>query len=95
MSERLLTRTVLRYAADLRGIPQSFEEIHNHVAGRLRRPAHSETVNAIATLETLGYLARSEATAADEPLYTITASGLRQALKQVPAAQLDPMIWGD
>lgn len=90
----LLRRIVLGYLADLQSIPQTFGEVSAYAQSRLRRACEVEAREAIDTLETLGYLARAEATAADEPLWKITASGLRQALRRVPPKELDPMIWG-
>lgn len=89
-----MNRLVLLYCRDLQSVPQTVGEIADYAQQRLRRTCEPETRAAVDTLETLGYLARCEATAADEPLYKITASGLRQALKKVRPADLDPMVWG-
>lgn len=94
MTERYYNKLVLLYLADLRGIPQTASEIADYVAGRVNRPAQAETLRALDTLQTLGYIERAEATAADQPLYKVGPGGLRQALKQVPPSALDPMIWG-
>jgi len=90
----LLNRLTLAYMADLQSVPQSHGEVAAYLQSRLGRKAEGEARRAIETLCTLNYLARAEATAADEPLYKITASGLRQALKRVAPADLDPMVWG-
>jgi hypothetical protein len=92
--DRLLARMLLVFMADLAGIPQTFRELADYAAKRLRRPCDGEVQMILSRLETYDYLARCEAQAADLPLYKITASGLRQALKQVPPDQLDTSIWG-
>lgn len=94
ITERQLNRLALRYLSDLRGIPQTLAEVAEHVQGRLRRPCEAEIERALNTLETLGYVARAEATAADLPCWKATAAGIRQAEKQVKPEELDPMIWG-
>jgi hypothetical protein len=94
MNSMTINRLCLQYFADLQSVPQTAAEAAEYIGGRMRRPARAETDRALSTLETLGYLARAEATAADEPLYKITASGLRQILKRVSVSDLDPMVWG-
>lgn len=93
-NERLCNRLILRHASDVAGIPQSAADFAHVLRGRGLEPAEAAARQGIAQLATLGYLARAEATAADEPLYKITASGLRQILRQVKAEELDPMVWG-
>jgi hypothetical protein len=95
MTERLINRITLRHLADLRMVPQTGREIAEYVQGRIRRPCEYEVETALCTLEAAGYVARCEATAADRPLWKITATGLRQALQAVPRAELDPLVWGD
>lgn len=90
----MLNRLALNYLADLSGIPQETGEVAEYVSKRMRRPCAMETQRALDELETLGYVARAEATAADVPCWKITAAGLRQAKKQVRPEELDPMIWG-
>ena len=94
MNDAGMNRMALLYMRDLQSVPQTVAEIASYCQSRLRRPCDDRTRRAVETLETLGYLARCEATAADEPLYKITASGLRQALRIVKPDELDPMIWG-
>ena len=94
MNEAQMNRLALLYMRDLQSVPQTGAEIATYCAGRMRQPCEARARRAVETLETLGYLARCEATAADEPLYKITASGLRQALRRVKPDELDPMIWG-
>lgn len=94
MKPTLINKLSLCYLADLNGIPQEVGEVADYIEKRLRHPARAETRAALERLETLGYVARAEATAAAEPLYKITASGLRQASRQVRPEELDPMVWG-
>ena len=94
MNERLLNNMVLRYFNDLRGIPRTIEEVHDYIQQRWRKPCLPAVERAIEYLSSALYLARCEAMAADEPLYVISASGIRQILKQVKPDGLDPMIHG-
>jgi hypothetical protein len=94
MSAPNVNRLALTYLADLQGIPQTVVEVAAYVTGRLHRPALEKTALAMQTLETLGLIERAQTMADAEPMWKITAAGLRQALRQVPAAQLDPMVWG-
>jgi hypothetical protein len=93
--ERINNKMLLKYFEDLRGIPQNSEDIQQYMQTRLNRPAASISDRAVKYLESAGYVERCEATAADEPMWKITAKGSQQALKLVPREQLDPMIWED
>jgi hypothetical protein len=96
-NERQMNRLALQYMADLRSVPQTAGEVADYLGGRLacgRGRALELARRACDTLEVAGYLARCAAAAADEPLWKITADGLRQALRQVPPTKLDPLIWG-
>lgn len=93
ISERMANRILLAWFNDLRGIPQSLEEASNYLSARVRKPSGAETEKAVEFLTQAGYLEHAERTAADPQLWKITAAGMRQISKQVPAAQLDPMIW--
>lgn len=90
-----INRLVIGFLGDLSGIPQTAAEIAIYVGGRIRRPAEAVTDDALRTLETLGYVEKGAATADAEPLWKVTAAGLRQAKRMVPASELDPMIWGN
>jgi DNA-binding IclR family transcriptional regulator len=84
----------LQYLNDLAGIPQSFEEVSNHLASRARMPVEAQAHRALNYLDAAGYIERCEHTAADDPAWKITAKGIRMAERQVPSNELDPMIWG-
>ncbi len=92
-TERLANRLVLRHAADVNGIPQDAGDFAQVLKRRGVEPPQAEARRSVRELETLGYLERCEATAADEALWKITAAGLRQILKNVKPDALDPMIW--
>jgi hypothetical protein len=92
-NERVNNKLVLKFFEDLRGIPQSTEDVETYVQARLNRPPAAIVDRAIKFLESAGYLERCEATAADNPMWKITASGSRQALRLVDHKYLDPMIW--
>lgn len=94
MNERMFNRLLLSYLNDVRGIPQTFEELSSYAAGRVRRPCEAEAERALEYLVAAGYAERCELTAADPRMWKISATGIRMALKQVPAEELDPMVWG-
>ena len=90
----LANRLILRHCADVTGIPQGVVDFAHLLRSRSIEPADGAAERAARELATLGYLSRCEATAGDDALYKITASGLRQISRRVPAAELDPMVWG-
>lgn len=92
--QKIVTRLVLRHAMDVAGVPQSEADFRDMVAGRQIEDQDNQVRTVLRHLVIMNYLARCEATVAAEPLYKITASGLRQILKQVPHENLDPMVWG-
>ncbi len=92
---RLIARMTLLYLADLTGIPQTRDDIARYITRRTSEPCRPQVGEALRRLTTLGYIENGAQTADDEPLYKITASGLRQAERQVAAADLDPFVWGD
>ena len=91
MNEKIMNRLVLRHAADLNGIPQGLEDFSDMLRGRGVLDAETVARRCVQNLDTLEYLKRAEAVAADDPVWVITACGLRQIQKQV--RELDPMIW--
>lgn len=95
MNERLINRMVLNLFNDLRGIPQALADVEYHLVARTQDPtARALAARSLQYLDAAGYIAHCEATAADTSLWKITANGIRMAEKQVPAAELDPMIHG-
>ena len=95
MTERDFNKIILRYFNDMRGIPRSVGEVSEYVRLRIRRPCEAQCERALEYLVASKYIERCEATAADEPLFKITQSGMRQAARRVAQKELDPMIWED
>lgn len=92
---RSINRMVLEYLVDLAPVPQTGTEIRVHVSDRHRGlPMDHHVADSVTYLEAAGYIRRAEATAADLAAWTATATGIRQARRQVGRAELDPMIWG-
>ena len=94
MDNRLINRLLLRHASDVNGIPQTVQDFADVLATRGIAGAEDTARRSLNNLQTLGYVQRCEATAADRPMYKITADGLRQINKQVAPDKLDAMIWG-
>jgi hypothetical protein len=80
---------------DLQYAPQKEIDLENHIRGRTGRPPGDKAARAITYLVQAGYLKNVAATVSDDPLYMITANGIRQAERDVAPADLDPAIWGD
>lgn len=94
MNERWFNKLLLAYLNDLRGIPQTEVELNDYVQRRLHKPSPAEAARALTYLESAGYIEQSQATAADAPLWKITAGGIRQITKNVKPTELDPMVHG-
>lgn len=93
VTERQFNRSVLKYMDQIRGIPQSIEDLHGYVSNLVRRTCEPQVQRAIEYLESAGYVERCQATAADAPLWKITAAGTKQINRMVKPAELDSMIW--
>lgn len=93
IQERTINRLVIGFFEDLRGIPQRFEDVSNYVRLRINRPAESLSQRSLSYLESAGYIEKSQATAADDPMWKITSKGIAQALRMVDVKDLDKMIW--
>lgn len=89
----LIRRTVLKFFADTPGIPQSVEDVREHISLRLGAVAVEHVPQLCAELETAGYIADARATAADDARWKVTIDGIRMASRNVKPAMLDPMIW--
>jgi hypothetical protein len=94
VNERYYNRLLLAHLNDLRGIPQTLDELAELAQARLRKPCLPQCERALEYLQTAGYIERCEATAADAPLWKITADGIRQITKNVKPQELDPLIHG-
>lgn len=94
MNQKLVNRLVLKWAADQVGIPFAIDDAREHVNDLTQGIGGDFVPKALAYLTQAGFLARVERTAAARPLWTCTAPGAQQAAREVPAANLDPMIWG-
>ena len=91
---RFFNREVMLHYSDLAGIPRSRDDVKESLRRRLRRRCEHQVEKAITYLAAAGYIEDCAETAADDPIYRITAGGIRQAEKQVPRDDLDMMIWG-
>jgi hypothetical protein len=91
MNEKMTRRLCLKYAADVVGIPQSQADLVEYINGRGLDSTF--VAKALAYLASAGFLERCEKTAASVPMWKCTAAGARQAAREVPPEQLDPMIW--
>ena len=94
MNEIWFNKFCLSFSENRRGIPFCLQDVADAAAQRLRKPCEFPCDRALEFLLAAKYLARCELTAADEPLYKITADGIRQIFKKVPPAEVDPMIHG-
>lgn len=93
MNERYYNRTILRFFNDLRGVPQTLEEVSNYVHGLTGKRSETQVERAMTYLTEAEYIERCEATVADKELWKITAKGMRQASQNIPKADMDKMIW--
>lgn len=84
---------VLKFLNDYRGVPQQPEEIHRHLRSRVARHCEPEMNAAIDYLTAAGLVKQAARLADDPEVFTITAAGMRQAQRAVPADQLDTIVW--
>lgn len=91
MTQKTTNRLCLKFAADVVGIPQTRADFEEYINGRGLEAAY--VAKALAYLASAGFLERCEKTAASVPMWKCTAQGARQAAREVPAEQLDPLIW--
>lgn len=90
--ERLINRAILNDLNTLRGIPRTQEDLL-HVISLRAGHASMRIDQAIEYLESAGYIENATKIVDEDPGWVITATGTRQILRQVVAAELDPMIW--
>lgn len=91
MNQKLTNRLCLKFAADVVGIPQTRADFEEYLNGRGLESTF--VPKALAYLTSAGFFERCEKTAASVPMWKCTAKGVRQAAREVPADELDPMIW--
>lgn len=91
MNQKTTNRLCLKFAADVVGIPQTKADFEEYISGRGLDATF--VPKALAYLASAGFLERCERTAASVPMWKCTATGARQAAREVPADQLDPMVW--
>ncbi len=94
MNERLINRTALVYFADINGMTLTVDEVHAYLRARAPSIRREVVERAVNTLTTAGYLERPAELPADvDPMFKVTAAGIRQARRAVKPADLDPLIW--